>query len=69
MNFRDLRPEELPAAARVPVHVCPNGKRARPGWTHPRACGSGPAVAKLRSVDPSLVDAFEEFLLDYSAPR
>ncbi len=26
-------------------------------------------VAKLRSVDPALVEAFEEFLLDYSAPR
>jgi len=26
-------------------------------------------VAQLRSVDPSLVDAFEEFLLDYLAPR
>ena len=26
-------------------------------------------VAQLRSVDPALVEAFEDFLLDYSAPR
>ncbi len=26
-------------------------------------------VAKLRSVDPSLVADFEEFLFDYAAPR
>ena len=26
-------------------------------------------VARLRSVDPTLIEAFDEFLLDYTAPR